>query len=88
MDGPSSKKIKKEDDEEQKKKEDIKKQNKKIFHYRDNLERSLKKNELQELLEYNKQEIPTGNDKVNVIQIFISYFHKFITLIDAKISFF
>ena len=33
---------------------------KKIFYYRDLLERNLKKNELQDLLEANGQEVPTG----------------------------
>ena len=72
MDGPGSKKIKKEDSEEVKKKEEVKKQNKKIFHYRDSLESSLKKNELQELLEYNKQEIPVGNDNVCVLFLLLT----------------
>ena len=38
----------------------MKKQNKKMFYYRDLLQKHLKKKELEELLEYNKQEIPVG----------------------------
>ena len=45
-------------------KEDMKKQNKKMFYYRDQLERQLKKTELQDLLESNGQEICPGVDSV------------------------
>jgi hypothetical protein len=38
----------------------MKKQNKKIFYYRDLLEKHLKKKELEALLDHNNQEIPTG----------------------------
>jgi hypothetical protein len=38
----------------------MKKQNKKIFYYRDLLEKHLKKKELEALLEHNDQEIPAG----------------------------
>ena len=57
-DEPDAKKVKVEDDS--KEREAIKKQMKKIFYYRDLLERNLKKNELQDLLEANSQEVPTG----------------------------
>ena len=46
-------------------KEDMKKQNKKMFYYRDQLERQLKKTELQDLLESNGQEICPGVDSVS-----------------------
>jgi len=64
--GPSAKKIKKEENGGDNKdaNEEMKKQNKKIFYYRDNLERSLKKAELQDMLSYNKQEIPSGPDRM------------------------
>ena len=68
-DEPSNKKPKKEADEDrlkvEKEKEIIKRQNKKIFYYRDQLERALKKNELQDILESNGQEVPTGIDLVS-----------------------
>ena len=57
-DEPDAKKIKVEDDS--KEKEAIKKQMKKIFYYRDLLERNLKKGEFKDLLEANGQEIPIG----------------------------
>ncbi len=38
----------------------MKKQNKKMFYYRDLLQKHLKKKELENLLEYNNQEIPVG----------------------------
>ena len=38
----------------------MKKQNKKIFYYRDLLEKHLKKKELELLLDHNNQEIPPG----------------------------
>ena len=40
---------------------------KKLYYYRDMLERNLNKNELQELLEHNGQEIPSGNDRVGLL---------------------
>ena len=68
-DEPPNKKSKKEADEDrlkaEKEKEIIKRQNKKIFYYRDQLERALKKNELQDILESNGQEVPTGVDSVS-----------------------
>ena len=67
---PSAKKTKKEEgrnkSNDEKEKEAMKKQNKKIFYYRDQLERQLKKNELQDLLESNGQEICSGVDSVNI----------------------
>ena len=45
-------------------KEEIKKQMKKIYYYRDMMENKLAKKELEELLVFNEQEIPTGVDKV------------------------
>ena len=62
-DEPDAKKVKTEDPKET---EMIKKQMKKIYYYRDLLERNLKKNELQDLLEYNNQEVPEkgGPDKL------------------------
>jgi len=44
-------------------KEEMKKQNKKMFYYRDLLKKHLKKQELYSLLEHNKQEVPTGEDR-------------------------
>lgn len=44
--------------------EAMKKQNKIMFKYRDQLKERLKKKELQELLEYNDQEVPTGPEKM------------------------
>ena len=41
-------------------KEEMKKQNKKMFYYRDLLQKGLKKKDLEGLLEYNNQEIPVG----------------------------
>jgi len=65
-DEPDSKKIKleaKEDPEEKAQKDEMKKQNKKMFYYRDLLKKHLKKQELYSLLEHNNQEIPTGEDR-------------------------
>ena len=65
-DEPDSKKAKlevKEDPAETARKEEMKKQNKKMFYYRDLLSKNLKKQELYNLLEHNKQEIPTGEDR-------------------------
>ena len=45
-------------------KEDMKKQNKKMFYYRDQLERQLKKTELQDLLESNGQDMWPGVESV------------------------
>ena len=41
-------------------KEEMKKQNKKMYYYRDLMQKQLKKKELEALLEHNKQEIPIG----------------------------
>ena len=64
-DEPDSKKMKidKEDPEEKAIKEEMKKQNKKMFYYRDLLSKHLKKQDLYNLLEHNKQEIPSGEEK-------------------------
>jgi len=45
-------------------KEKIKKQVKKIYYYRDLLQHNLVKRELEELLEFNGQEVPSGVDKL------------------------
>ena len=66
-DEPDSKKQKVDDEKQQKEKEAIKKQMKKIFYYRDLLERNLKKNEMQDLLESNKQEIPNPASLENIL---------------------
>jgi hypothetical protein len=61
-DGPSlSKKVKssKEDAE-------IKDQSKLMYKYRDQLKKHLKKKDLQYLLEYNEQDVPSGEDRVRV----------------------
>ena len=50
--GSAAKKAKKEKEAEE---AAMKKQSQKIYYYRDNLERALKKPELQDLLSYNKQ---------------------------------
>lgn len=68
---PDIKKVKSEDvvdgnsDIEKK----IKKQNKTIFEYRDQLKESLKKKDLSLLLEYNNQKVPSGEEAVSVIII-------------------
>ena len=62
-DEPDSKKIKIENEAKEKEKEALKKQSKKIFYYRDQLEK-MKKAELTNLLEANGQEVPTGVDKM------------------------
>ena len=68
--GPSgTKKIKKEEKDVQQT-EEIKKQNKILFKYRDQLE-SLSKQELQILLESNDQQIPSG---VSEVHLFIEFF--------------
>ena len=56
-------KIDKEDPAEKAMKEEMKKQNKKMFYYRDLLSKHLKKQDLYNLLEHNKQEIPSGEEK-------------------------
>jgi uncharacterized protein with gpF-like domain len=58
-DGPTpSKKIKSD------KEDAIKKQNKIIYKYRDQLKKVLKRKDLQYLLEYNDQDIPSGEERV------------------------
>ena len=71
--GPS-KKIKKEDDtEEKEKKEEIKKQNKIMYKYRDELEQ-LSKQELKSLLEFNDQQIPPGKSEVYFFALLFSLY--------------
>lgn len=43
----------------------MKEQNKIMFKYRDSLKKYLTKNQLAELLQYNQQEVPPGEDRVN-----------------------
>lgn len=50
--------------------EEIKSQTKTMFGYRDKL-KTLKKTELQYLLEYNNEEIPPGTDRVFDFKLFI-----------------
>lgn len=84
VDGPSdAKKIKKEEKENEQLKEEIKKQNKIQFKYRDQLE-SLTKQELQILLEYNDQQIPSGTSEV--LALFINIFIFFWVLINMSHS--
>jgi len=63
VDEPDAKKMKKEIKEDPEK-EEMRKQNKKMFYYRDLLQKNLKKPELVTLLEYNGQEIATGVDRM------------------------
>ena len=58
-DGPTPSKKMKSDEEDA-----IKKQNKLMYKYRDQLKNVLKKKDLQYLLEYNDQDIPSGEDRV------------------------
>lgn len=58
-DGQTPSKKMKSDNEDK-----IKKQNKLIYKYRDQLKNVLKKKDLQYLLEYNDQDIPSGEDRV------------------------
>jgi len=63
-DEPDSKKLKLGVKDEPEDKEEMKKQNKKMFYYRDLLQKGLKKKDLEGLLEYNNQEIPVGQDRM------------------------
>jgi poly [ADP-ribose] polymerase len=58
-DGPSPSKKMKSDKEDA-----IKKQNNLMYKYRDQLKKILKKKDLQYLLEYNDQDIPSGEERV------------------------
>jgi len=58
-DGPSPSKKMKSDKEDA-----IKKQNKLMYKYRDQLKNVLKKKDLQYLLGYNDQDMPSGDDRV------------------------
>lgn len=62
-DEPDSKKIKA-DPADEKEKEEMKKQNKKMFYYRDLLKKHCKKKEMEGLLEHNNQEVPIGEDRM------------------------
>ena len=68
-DGPSAKKANLQSDPimDEKDKDQMRKQNKKMYYYRDQLERQLKKNELQDLLESNGQEVCSGIDSVSTL---------------------
>ena len=63
---PKKKKIKKDLEEEKSIKKEIKKQNEIRFKYRDQLE-ALSKQDLQLLLEHNKQKIPSGVSNVGIL---------------------
>merc|ERR1719319_776549 len=63
-DEPDAKKRKMEVKEEPEDREEMKKHNKKMFYYRDLLDKNLKKKELENLLEYNNQEVPVGQDRM------------------------
>jgi len=63
-DEPDSKKPKLEPAKEDPDKELMKKQNKKMFYYRDLLKKHLAKKEMEALLEHNKQDIPSGEERM------------------------
>jgi len=63
-DEPDAKRLKTEVKDEPEDKEEMKKQNKKLFYYRDLMQKNLKKKELESLLEFNEQEIPVGEDRM------------------------
>lgn len=52
----------------------MKEQNTILFKYRDKLKKYLNKNEMAQLLTYNDQEVPSGEEKVNAFysKIFIT----------------
>jgi hypothetical protein len=59
-DGPSpSKKLKRSKEDAE-----IKQQSKIMYKYRDQLKKELRKNDLQDLLEYNDQDVPAGEERV------------------------
>lgn len=64
VDGVAVKKIKKDDGEDAKIQEEIKKQNKIMYKYKDLVEKELSRGQIQALLEYNKQQVPSGNSNV------------------------
>ena len=66
----ATKKIKKEKSVDDDTKKIQKKQSEKIFYYRDKLS-NLKKPELQDLLYYNKQNIPVGQSVVSILFLII-----------------
>lgn len=65
-DVPVAKKMKKDETEEDDPREkEIKKQNDIMYKYRDELKANLKKTALQQLLEFNSQDIPPGEEAVS-----------------------
>ena len=58
--------------DEEKEKKEMKKQNELMFKYRDNL-KDLSKSELHDLLEYNDQEIPEGEERVRFPDSIVMY---------------
>ncbi|KAJ9595723.1 hypothetical protein L9F63_013086 [Diploptera punctata] len=60
-DGPTAPKKSKPSKEEE---EEVKKQCKEMYKYRDQLKKELRKKDLQFMLEFNKQEIPTGEEQL------------------------
>jgi len=64
VDEPDAKKAKVDVKEEPEDREEMKKQNKRMFYYRDLLQKYLKKKEMETLLEYNNQEVPVGEERM------------------------
>ena len=64
VDGATPAKKIKSEKVDSKEEAEMKKQNKVMFEYRDQLKSQLQKKDLQELLEYNDQDIPPGHEKV------------------------
>jgi hypothetical protein len=54
------------------KEDKIKEQSKLMYKYRDQLKKALRKKDLQYLLEYNDQDIPSGEDRVCIPFCYIS----------------
>ena len=65
VDGASEPKKMKKEEEDPEIKAEIKKQNEIMYKYRDELEKNLTKAELSALIEYNKQDPPTGPSNVS-----------------------
>lgn len=65
-DVPDSKRIKTEPEADDGLDKTMKEQNQIMFKYRDSLKKYLTKNQLAELLEYNHQEVPPGEDRVSI----------------------
>lgn len=53
----------------------MKEQNKIMFRYRDKLKNGLSKEELVELLQYNKQEIPVGSERVGSLLYHLFFYN-------------